>query len=178
MKKWKKFLSLACATVMSLSLSVTAFAAETPNAQLDYAVEAAEEQALPQSQNVFSMDGIPVTEDGVMPYLTITGNGGTCTLDYMSSGKYVAWSVNPATILTYTFVGEISIYTYSTGAYKGSGACAGFGIGSESGIVDVTGMGLRSGTKYKAVFTGVATDIAGNVFTVSSSASLPFTYYK
>jgi len=99
-------------------------------------------------------------------------------LDYMSSGKYIAWSVNPATILTYTFTGEISVYTNSTGAYKGTGLCSGFGVGSESGIVDVSGMGLRSGVLYKAVFTGTATDIMGNVFVVSSEAYLPFTYYR
>lgn len=76
----------------------------------------------------------------------------------------------------YTFVGEINVYTYSTGAYKGTGLCSGFGVGTESGIVDVSGMKLRSGVKYKAVFTGTATDIAGNVFAVSSEAVLPFTY--
>ena len=168
MKKWKKLLTMICAFAMVFSFNVTAFAAETEStAQLET-----------QSQNVFGMDAISnnENEDGITPYLTITGNGGSCTLDYMSSGKYVAWSVKPATLLTYTFVGEINIYTYSTGAYKGTGLCSGFGVGTESGTVDVSGMKLRSGVKYKAVFTGTATDIAGNVFAVSSEAVLPFTY--
>lgn len=166
MKKWKKLLTMICAFAMVFSFNVTAFAAETEStAQLET-----------QSQNVFGMDAISNNENGITPYLTITGNGGSCTLDYMSSGKYVAWSVKPATLLTYTFAGEINIYTYSTGAYKGTGLCSGFGVGTESGIVDVSGMKLRSGVKYKAVFTGTATDIAGNVFAVSSEAVLPFTY--
>lgn len=168
MKKWKKLLTIICACAMVFLFNVTAFAAENDSAnQLDL-----------QSQNVFGMDAMSnnENEDGIMPYLTITGDGGSCTLDYMSSGKYIAWSVKPATILTYTFAGEIDIYTNSTGAYKGTGLCSGFGIGTESGIVDVSGMGLRSGVKYKAVFTGTATDIGGNVFTVSSTAVLRFTY--
>lgn len=172
MKKWKKLLSLVCAFTMALSLNVTAFAAETAE------VSPIETESSTES-GVFGMDIVAVeNQDGIAPYKTIEGNGGVSTINYMSSGKYVAWSVKPATILPYTFVGEVTVTTYSTGALKGTGLCSEFGVGTESNIVDVAGMGLRNGVVYKATLTGIATDAAGNKFVVSPDAYITFTYRK
>lgn len=170
MKKWKKISIAICSFIMVVSLNTTVFATETqlltPN---EYITQS-------ESQNTFYMDAVSNNEDGVSPYLTIVENGGSCKLDYISSGKYLAWTVTPATSFAYTFIGEIRVYTSSTGAYKGMGLCTAAGVGSKSGIVDVKGMKLRSGVKYKAVFSGTATDTEGNLFTVSSAAVIPFTY--
>jgi len=171
----KKFLSLACVTIITLSMSVTAFASETQ--QLPQ-IESAQEVTT-NSQNIFSMDTIVCPEDnenGITPFMTFIGDGGRCTLDYLSSGRYVAWTVKPDTILPYMFSGEISIYTVSTGAYRGTGFCSATGFGTGSGIVDVLGMRLNPGTVYRAEFSGTATDATGNIYTVSPFAKISFTY--
>lgn len=102
------------------------------------------------------------------------GDGGVSTLEYLSLG-YIHWSVTPNTVETYTFAGTVTIYS-SSGAYIYSESCFAYGTGFQSGLVDLTGIGLKKGTLYKAKLTGQAVDSIGSVFTVADEAKLSFTY--
>jgi hypothetical protein len=176
MKKrlFNQFLCIAFSIITMIGTSTTVLANET--LETNYTEEIQTNYI--QHENNFAMDIVPTIENGITPYKTIYGNGGSCTIDYMASGKYVAWGVKPATSLMYTFTGTVTIYTNSTGAFKGFGPCYGMATGTKSGIVDVTGMKLRSGTVYKAVLAGTATDFLGKNYIVSPGASITFTYRK
>jgi hypothetical protein len=177
-KLLNQFLCIFCSAIAIIGTSTTVFATDSYQTYFkDEITEAVKADNL-QNEHNFTMDAEPVIDNGITPYKTIVGNGGSCTIDYMSSAKHIAWGVKPATNLVYTFTGMITVYTNSTGALKGFGACYGMGTGTENGTVDLARMGLRSGTTYKAVFTGTATDFLGKNFHVSSGASLTFTYYK
>lgn len=172
MKKWRKLLSLMFVAVMVLSINVTAFAAEP-------AVKAHQAETLIQeveSTNVFDV----LTKDNELSRATWIGNAGSSTLDYMSSARAFAWTINvtPTSVLPLTFAGQIDVYTTSTGAYKGSLYISGAGAGKASGVVYVDSLSLRSGTNYTAKYSGTATNTAGQVFKVVEGASISFTYTR
>ena len=113
-------------------------------------------------------------DNEIGPRKTIIGDGSVCTLDYMSGG-YSLWSVTPNTTETYTFNGTMEIRD-SNGSYIDSDSCFTAGTDFQSGLVDVSSMGLKRGKMYTAVFSDRAINTNGDVFTVLSSATLPFTY--
>lgn len=176
MKKWKKIVSMICVLVMCMTMSMSVFATEKTDNLPELDKYISEENAENFQQNVFGMNIVEIREASAIPRKTFYGNGGTCTLDYMDSGKYVAWGVQPATTLPYEFNGEIEIYELYSGSYCGAGVCSTVGIGTANGLVDVASMRLRDGTMYTAVFTGAAIDLEGNTFTIVSGATLNFEY--
>lgn len=118
---------------------------------------------------------IPVSD--ISPYHTVTGPGGTSTIDHMSGG-FIRWSVTPLTLQNYTFTGTLEIISYSTGQVVGSTSL--FGVAdiitgfTTSGIVDLRQFSLKSGTSYKAKLSGTAIDADGTVYTVLPTASIHF----
>lgn len=172
MKVWKKFMSLICAAIMVVSLNVTTFAAE-PVSDTQATVSTAE----PEGTGVFDV----LTKDNELSRSAWIGNAGSSTLDYMSSARAFAWTINvtPTSSLPLTFAGQIDIYTTSTNAYKGTLYISGAGLGKASGVVYIgSNISLRSGTHYTAKYSGTATNTAGQVFSVVSGASIGFTYTK
>lgn len=118
----KKFLSLACAAVMALSMNAKAFAAETtPDVQQPITLKQDAESA-----NVFDV----LTKNNELSRSTWIGNAGSSTFSYMESARAFAWSINvtPTSILPLTFAGQMDVYTTSTGAYKGTLYISGAGL--------------------------------------------------
>ena len=61
----------------------------------------------------------------IMPMKTITGNAGSCTLDYVD--RSIQWAVKPKTTKKYLFIGNIRIVTAKTNDAKGSGSVSASG---------------------------------------------------
>ena len=60
-------------------------------------------------------------DNEIGPRKTIMGDGGVCTLDYMSGG-YILWRVTPNTTENHTFNGTMEIRD-SNGSYIDSDSC-------------------------------------------------------
>lgn len=116
----------------------------------------------------YSQDG------GVQPLNTFLGDGGYSRLDYMSTGKYIKWEVNPKSIIVpYTFTGSLKIYKDLSQKPVKKFILSETGFGSEGGICDVAS--LAKG-KYYAKLTGVADEIGGfGFYEVSPNAVISFT---
>lgn len=100
--------------------------------------------------------------------------GGVSTLDYLTSGKYIAWSIKPSTVVPYYFTGTIYIVN-GRGNTAGTFPVSGLGEGLKDGIVDISHIGLTKGFHYTAVFEGIAKTEFINYY-VSPNARLPFAY--
>ncbi|MEC1155660.1 hypothetical protein [Cytobacillus horneckiae] len=117
----------------------------------------AEEQDLDQS---IEIEMIVENPGGITPLATWQGTAGSLRLDYMSAAKSFSWGmvIPEAAGMPLVFAGVIQIYTQSTGAYKGTVYVTGAGTGRMSGVAPITSnIKLKSGTNYKAKFTGTAT---------------------
>lgn len=158
----KKFLTLLTAIVLSITMVTSSFASEIP------------EDIIPgDASGTFEMiTNNPENNDtGISLYQTFYGSGGACSLDYMSSNRSIAWRVTPATKQFFTFVGEITIRNGSTNNYLTSYSVSGSGTGSVSGVTPRI-KGMVNGQIYKAVFTGEAMDLSGNIYLVTAGAVL------
>ena len=154
----KKLVSAVLSLVIFISVSTMAFA-ESPY------------------KHVFGMwTDSPEVGSGIMPFETFIGNGGSCTLDYMESGKHLAWSVSPDTPSSYTFTGEVTVKTQS-GSIIWSFPCEMGGIGTVSGTFYIRNIGLSNGTSYRAELSGTAIDSNGRVYNVVPDASISFVFY-
>lgn len=107
---------------------------------------------------------------------TFWAEGGSVTLDYMSGGQYVAWKINPYTPHNYVFTGSLEIRLASNNSLKKSVSVLASGTGSKSGTVGVHYLGLKKGTRYKAVLNGVLKDTAGTMMYVDNNVQITFTY--
>lgn len=105
-------------------------------------------------------------------------NAGSSRLDYMPNPRCFTWYINVGKVSTFplSFTGEIDIYLASSNAYKGTLYISGVGIGCASGTISATHLGLRSGTRYIAKYSGTAKDLVGNIFTIVNGASISFIY--
>ena len=115
---------------------------------------------------------------GITTYSTFYGNGGYAELTYGSSARQFHWKsdVSKSTILPYTFSGEITIKTQSTGKYRGTLYVSGAGLGKASGTKSLKGISLTKGVNYVAYFTGAGFDTLGKKFTVVPNAKIVFKY--
>lgn len=115
----------------------------------------------------------------IIPYSTFMGNGGYAELTYGSSGRQFHWKsdVTKSTILPYTFSGEITITTQSTGKYRGTLYVSGAGLGKASGVKALSGISLTKNVNYVATFTGTGFDTLGKTFMVVPNAKIVFRYY-
>lgn len=172
-KRWNKFLALACAFAITLTSSVTAFASEVSPIDTPSSLSTVEQSAT-ESTNTFDV----LYKDDALSRSTWIGNAGSSSLDYMESNRSFAWHINvtPVSAAYLTFVGQVDIYTTSTNAYKGTIYLSGGGFGTASGVESLNGISLRSGTHYTAKYSGTATNVLGQVFTVVDGASIGFTY--
>ena len=114
--------------------------------------------------------------ENILERATFWGNGGSVTLDYMSSGGYVAWKINPNTPYSYVFSGSLEIRLASNNSLKKSIPIAASGTGSKSGTVEVYYLGLKKGTRYKAILKGALTATAGTTMLIDDSVQIEFTY--
>lgn len=97
--------------------------------------------------------------DTIAPLATWVGSAGTIRLDYLSASRNFSWGIviAEASKDTLLFTGSIEIYTQSTNAYKGTIYVSGSGIGRISEVDSIpSSFGLKSGTNYRARFSGLA----------------------
>lgn len=87
----------------------------------------------------------------IVPLNSVTGNGGTATLNEMDSAQSFSWSLKPTFIGPWEYNLTITAYIYwdhqyhDTGSYSWSGASAN---GSVSGVVPYSKLGLPSGNYW------------------------------
>ncbi len=133
-----------------------------------------------QATETYPMEKIETIQTEEHPeielYGTFEGNGGITTLDYLDDDRAIYWTVRPNTILPYSFLGEIHIYTI-LGKYIDFLSCGGEGIGELYGKEDVSWLQLANG-HYEAVFVGTATDALGTQFRVKDDSKIVFHYYR
>lgn len=113
----------------------------------------------------------------IMPMKTITGNAGSCTLDYVD--RSIQWAVKPKTTKKYLFIGNIRIVTAKTNDAKGSGSVSASGKGTQTGQKSISSMyaKLKKGYQYKAYFSGIASTYDNKqTFMVAQDAHITFTY--
>lgn len=103
---------------------------------------------------------------------TFWGDAGSCTLDYLSQG-YIQWTIQVPGVVIVSFEGNLHFNKLGTpfGTFDHSITST-----STSGTEDVK-YGLSKG-KWEVEFTGIATDAAGNMYSVVEGATLPFTVSK
>ena len=163
----KKFLSLILSLVMICTISISAFAAESTSTAPSTTINSQEETE--NTGNVVSsltFKLIPLSRK------TFWGDAGSCTLDYLSQG-YIQWTINvPGTVIV-AFEGNLHFNKLGTpfGTFNHSITSTG-----TSGTEDVK-YGLSKGN-WEVEFTGIATDIEGNMYSVVEDATLPFTVTK
>lgn len=163
----KKFLSLILSLVMICTISIPAFAAESTSTAPSTTINSQEETE--NTGNVVSsltFKLIPLSRK------TFWGDAGSCTLDYLSQG-YIQWTINvPGTVIV-AFEGNLHFNKLGTpfGTFNHSITSTG-----TSGTEDVK-YGLSKGD-WEVEFTGIATDIEGNMYSVVEDATLPFTVTK
>lgn len=90
---------------------------------------------------------------------TVTGNGGTAYIEYMSSSRTLTWGVKPATAWPYRFSGVVS-YSYG---YNGKTPISGTGFGWEGDEIAAPG---PYGTYIWAELGGTAFALDGDAFVV------------
>lgn len=165
----KKLFRLILSFILVISLSLSVHAAENTQS-ID--TEALGDVVTHREYSMIMQSNI---NNEIKPRYTVFDDiGGTTTLDYLSGG-YIHWSVRPNTVDYYTFAGTMEIRD-SNDRYIGSDSCFAAGTGFQSGLVDLSSMGLTHGKMYTAVFSGRAINTNGDVFTVVSSAQIPFMY--
>ncbi|WP_315069254.1 hypothetical protein [uncultured Clostridium sp.] len=169
MKKNKKILSglIALSVITSMSFS-------------SIGVQAATKDTKTNISNVTKSDNkgtsVKVTKDklnkidsGVHLDMTVSGDGGSATLD--PKHKSVYWKVKPATDWPYVFKGtlEVDYYNGESEYFNLSGIGA---LGSSvSDTVSLSGTG-----GYSVYLRGEATDLAGDEFTVLPDCEAGFGY--
>lgn len=113
----------------------------------------------------------------ISPFATWTGTAGTARLDWMPSYSGFSWGIVVPSGGAMVFTGRIDISTMSTRAFKGSIYISGSGVTRFGGIADIPGnMSLRKGVTYMAKFSGTAVSGNRQVFNVTPSANMAFTY--
>lgn len=129
-KKWNKFLALACATIMALSMNVTAFAAETPTTETpevpnQYEINIGGTTViLDEGEKAeFSMELLNPNPSLYASSQTVTGNAGTLTV--WGSGSYFHWNIVMAVPAT-SFAGYVSITDLTSGLSSGTAPVSGF----------------------------------------------------
>lgn len=168
-QKYLKFLASILCTVFLFSNSFTVFAQDTVTTN-DFNDSTGKFDILysnPEKSN-----------SGITTYSTFYGNGGYAELTYGSSAKQFHWKsdVSKTTILPYTFSGEITITTQSTGKYRGTLYVSGAGLGKASGTKSLKGISLKKGVNYVAHFSGQGFDTLGKTFLIVPNAKIVFKY--
>jgi hypothetical protein len=161
----KKFLSFALSLIMAVAISVPAFAAE-PTASTPPAITSQENTDTGNVVNSATFKLVPLSRK------TFWGDAGSCTLDYLSQG-YIQWTIQVPGVVIVSFEGNLHFNKLGTpfGTFDHSITST-----STSGTEDVK-HGLSKG-KWEVEFTGIATDAAGNMYSVVEGATLPFTVSK
>ena len=170
-KGWKKITALAVAIITVLSMNMTTFAAETITSEYTSTIE----QQETESTNTFDM--IPYSIDGTaLKRDSWRGSTGTSRLSYMSSNRSFTWGATLDNTSTFVFEGTISIYTQSTGKYRGEiNIYGGTVTGSVSGMANIP-FSLTKGVMYTAKYSGVATSAWGQMSVVNPGAKIAFRY--
>ena len=89
----------------------------------------------------------------------------------------MAWKINPYTPHSYVFTGSLEIRLASNNSLKKSVPILASGTGSnKSGTVGVYYLGLKRGTRYKAVLNGVLKDTTGTMMYIDNNVQITFTY--
>lgn len=151
-KKWNKFLALACAAIMALSTTVTAFAAKTPAAETletpnQYEINVGGTTViLDEGEKAeFSMELLNPNPSLYASSQTVVGNAGTLTV--WGSGSYFYWTI-VMTVPATSFDGYVSITDLTSGLSSGSAHVTGF-----SGNCACRGL---SGHLYSGSLSGTA----------------------
>ena len=158
-KNLRKIVSLVLVLAMTLAISVPGFAADTHSQQNTSASQTT------NSSQTFAM--VPKGSlDQITPRGTFIGDGGWCTITWMSSGKYIHWEIGLNTTAVASFNGYMSVEGL-TSPYASKGA----NLSGASGLVDCSN--LPSG-QYSAHMTGTAVGLDGNMYTVVPNATINF----
>lgn len=162
----KKFFSLLLALIMVFSMSATAFAAESSSTSPSTSNSQEEANTTGDIISSSTFKLVPLSRK------TFWGDAGSCTLDYLSQG-YIQWTINVPGTLIVAFEGNLHFNKLGTpfGTFNHSIISTG-----TSGTEDVK-YGLSKGN-WEVEFTGIATDIEGNMYAVVEDATLPFTVTK
>lgn len=169
MKKnyWKKIVSMTCAIIMTLSMSITALAAEptkqttSPN---QYQITVGDTTVtLKEGQKaVFGMDTLTdssTTNGQISTFASsqiVTGNAGTLTV--WGNGAYFYWNI-AMTIPATSFMGAVTLSDVTSGLSCGTAIAIGFsGKCATRGLSGHTYSGSISGTAY---FGTVAVAVTG-----------------
>lgn len=161
----KRILSFALSFVIVLTISTTAFAAEstTPIAPSSETLQQENNTGEIVSSKTFEL--IPLSRK------TFYGEAGSCTLDYLSEG-YVRWSISVPGAGIVAFNGNLHFNKLNTpfGTFNHY-----ISTTHTSGTEDVK-YGLSKGS-WEVTFDGVAVDAFGNKYAVVDNATLPFSVY-
>ncbi|MBU5668546.1 hypothetical protein KQI68_01695 [Peptoniphilus sp. MSJ-1] len=164
MRHIKKYLFI---TIVSLVLISNVFAAEPVTSSY-------EDNLSSNNQNLFEMIYNDPNKSEITPYASFYGNAGYTTLDFMESNGSIQWAVKPKTTTSYTFYGYFSVYTNSTGFYRGGYSVIKKGKGTVSDFLGLGRFNLRRGVSYKIRLTGYAEDITGKKYYVNPNVEISF----